>query len=95
MMMWNDQLLSLPVTFAFDLPMVTTKFLRVRRDTRLPEKEKLCTLKTAQIISWCKHLTNSGRRDRWLKLTGLHLQMSSTEFTGSHAAAPDIKASAR
>jgi DNA polymerase III epsilon subunit-like protein len=38
----------------FDLPIVTTEFLRCRLETGLGEKHCFCTMKTPQVVSWCK-----------------------------------------
>ena len=38
----------------FDLPIVTTEFLRCSLETDLAEKQKFCTMKTPQIVSLCK-----------------------------------------
>ncbi|MFA6333172.1 MAG: 3'-5' exonuclease, partial [Methanoregula sp.] len=38
----------------FDLPIITTEFIRCRLETRLAEKQKFCTMKPREIVSWCK-----------------------------------------
>ena len=38
----------------FDLPIVTTEFLRCRLETGLLGKQYFCTMKTPQIVSRCK-----------------------------------------
>ena len=80
---------------AFDLPIVTTEFLRCSLETDLPEKQTFCTMKSPQIISWCKLPTKSGTRYKWPTLTELHLQVFGTEFSGSHDAGADVEACAR
>jgi len=38
----------------FDLPVVTTEFVRCRLETGLADKHSFCTMKTPQVVSWCK-----------------------------------------
>ena len=79
----------------FDLPIVTTEFLRCGIETGLAEKEKFCTMKTPQIISLCKLPSKSGRGYKWPTLNELHLQLFQEEFTDSHNAGADVEACAR
>lgn len=80
---------------AFDLPIVTTEFLRCGLETNLTKKQPFCTMKTPQIISWCKLPAKSGRGYKWPTLNELHLQLFDTEFAGSHNAGADVEACAR
>jgi len=80
---------------AFDLPIITTEFLRCGLETNLTKKQQFCTMKTPQIISWCKLPAKSGRGYKWPTLNELHLQLFETEFAGSHNAGADVEACAR
>ncbi|MFA4860963.1 exonuclease domain-containing protein [Methanoregula sp.] len=80
---------------AFDLPVVTTEFLRCRLETNLHEKQKFCTMRNTEIISWCRLPTKSGTRYKWPTLTELHRQVFGSEFSGSHDAGADVEACAR
>jgi len=80
---------------AFDLPIVRTEFLRCRLETNLATKQTFCTMKTPQIISWCRLPSKSGTRYKWPTLNELHLQLFGTEFAGSHNAGADVEACAR
>ena len=80
---------------AFDLPIVATEFLRCGLETNLTKKQPFCTMKTPQIISWCKLPAKSGRGYKWPTLNELHLQLFETEFAGSHNAGADVEACAR
>ena len=79
----------------FDLPIVTTEFLRCSLETGLLEKQKFCTMKTPQVASWCKIPKASGYGYKWPTLNELHLQLFQEEFTGSHNAGADVEACAR
>ncbi|MFA5267495.1 MAG: hypothetical protein WC379_05945 [Methanoregula sp.] len=65
----------------FDLPIVTTEFLRCSLETNLPGKQYFCTMKTPQIVSLCKLPSKSGRGYKWPTLNELHLQLFQEEFT--------------
>ncbi|MFA5332254.1 MAG: 3'-5' exonuclease [Methanoregula sp.] len=79
----------------FDLPIVTTEFLRCKLETHLAEKQRFCTMKTPQVVSWCKIPKASGYGCKWPTLTELHLQLFQEEFTGSHNAGADVDACAK
>ena len=79
----------------FDLPIITTEFLRCRMATTLAEKQKFCTMKAPGIVSYCKIPNASGTRSKWPKLTELHLHLFETEFSGSHDAGADVEACAK
>ena len=79
----------------FDLPIIKTEFLRCRLETNLAEKQKFCTMKPREIVSWCKIPKASGYGYKWPTLTELHLQLFQEEFTGSHNAGADVEACAR
>ena len=80
---------------AFDLPIVTTEFLRCRLETNLLKKRNFCTMRAPAIISYCKLPKKSGTGHKWPTLSELHLQVFGTEFTGSHDAGADVEACAR
>jgi DNA polymerase III epsilon subunit-like protein len=79
----------------FDLPLVRTEFMRCKIETNLAKKQKFCTMKTPQIISYCKLPSKSGRGYKWPTLTELYLQLFETEFTNSHNASADVEACAK
>jgi len=79
----------------FDLPIVNTEFIRCKLETNLLNKQKFCTMKTPQIISYCKLPKPSGMGYKWPALNELHLQLFETEFTGSHNASADVEACAK
>jgi len=79
----------------FDLPIVTTEFLRCSLETNLPGKQYSCTMKTPQIVSLCKLPSKSRRGYKWPTLNELHLQLFQEEFTDSHNAGADVEACAR
>jgi len=79
----------------FDLPIVSTEFLRCRLETGLLGKQYFCTMKTPQIVSLCKLPSKSGRGYKWPTLNELHLQLFQEEFTDSHNAGADVEACAR
>jgi len=80
---------------AFDLPVVTTEFLRCRLETDLSLKEPFCTMKAPEVISLCKLPAKSGRGYKWPTLSELHLRLFEEEFSGSHDAGADVRACAR
>ncbi|MFA6363505.1 hypothetical protein [Methanoregula sp.] len=59
------------------------------------DKHYFCTMKTPQVVSWCKIPKASGRGYKWPTLNELHLQLFQEEFTGSHNAGADVEACAR
>ncbi len=79
----------------FDLPIVTTEFLRCSLETGLAEKQKFCTMKTPQVVSWCKLPSKSGRGYKWPTLNELHLRLFETEFVDCHDAGDDVEACVR
>ncbi len=79
----------------FDLPIVTTEFLRCSLETGLADKQYFCTMKTPQVVSWCKIPKASGYGYKWPTLNELHLQLFQEEFTGCHNAGADVEACAR
>jgi DNA polymerase III epsilon subunit-like protein len=79
----------------FDLPIIKTEFLRCRMTTNLAEKQKFCTMKTPGIVSYCKIPNSSGTRNKWPKLTQLHLHLFETEFSGCHDAGADVETCAK
>jgi len=79
----------------FDLPIVTTEFLRCSLKSGLGGKQYFCTMKTPQIVSLCKLPSKSGRGYKWPTLNELHLQLFQEEFADSHNAGADVEACAR
>jgi DNA polymerase III subunit epsilon len=79
----------------FDLPIILTEFLRCRMETNLAEKQKFCTMKAPGIVSYCKIPNSAGTRNKWPKLSELHLHLFEAEFSGSHDAGADVEACAR
>ncbi|MDO9323462.1 MAG: 3'-5' exonuclease [Methanoregula sp.] len=79
----------------FDLPIITTEFLRCRMETKLAGKQKFCTMKAPGIVSYCKIPNASGTKSKWPKLTELHLHLFETEFSGCHDAGADVEACAK
>jgi DNA polymerase III epsilon subunit-like protein len=85
---------SLAHNLDFDLPIVTTEFLRCKLETHLAEKQRFCTMKTPGIISWCKIPAKSGRGYKWPTLNELHTQLFQEEFADCHNAGADVEACA-
>ncbi len=79
----------------FDLPIIKTEFLRCRMATNLAEKQKFCTMKAPGIVSYCKIPNSSGTKNKWPKLTELHLHLFEAEFSGCHDASADVEACAK
>jgi DNA polymerase III subunit epsilon len=80
---------------AFDLPIVTTEFLRCRLETNLTKKQPFCTMKTPDIVAYCRLPKKSGSGHKWPTLTELHLLLFEEDFSGSHDAGADVDACAR
>jgi DNA polymerase III epsilon subunit-like protein len=79
----------------FDLPSVNTEFKRCKIETNLLKKERFCTMKTQNIVSYCKMPSPYGSGYKWPTLTQLHDHLFDTEFTGSHNASADVEACAK
>jgi|SRR5208283_1087902 len=79
----------------FDLPIINTEFMRCKMETNLTKKQKFCTMKTPDIITWCKLPANSGRGYKYPKLNELYLQLFEIEFVDSHNASADVEACAK
>ena len=79
----------------FDLPIVTTEFLRCGLETGLMNKQYFCTMKSSDIINWCKLPANSGRGYKYPKLNELYSHLFEPEFVDSHNASADVEACAK
>lgn len=79
----------------YDLPIVTTEFKRCRLDTNLAKKRNFCTMKTREIISFCKIPSQYGSGYKWPSLSELHKQLFGIDFTDSHNASADVEACAK
>ncbi|WP_292368560.1 hypothetical protein [Methanoregula sp. UBA64] len=71
------------------------EFARCRPGTGLSGKQYFCTMKTPQVVPWCKLSSKSGRGYKWPTLNELHLRLFQEEFTDSHNAGADVEACAR
>jgi DNA polymerase III subunit epsilon len=79
----------------FDLPVVMTEFKRCKMETALQKKERFCTMKTQDIVNYCKCPQKSGSGYKWPSLNELHVHLFEEGFTGSHNAGADVEACAK
>ncbi|MFA4849612.1 MAG: 3'-5' exonuclease [Methanoregula sp.] len=96
---FNDDLIDISTIIAhnieFDLPTLNAEFLRTQIKTDLLEKQKFCTMKTPQIISFCK-IPNPYREGyKWPTLPELHKILFNESFVDAHDASADVEACAR
>jgi DNA polymerase III subunit epsilon len=95
MPMLRERKQSLAHNLDFDLPIITIEFLRCRLETHLAEKQTFCTMKTPQVVSWCRIPSKSGRGYKWPTLNELHMQLFQEKFAYCHNAGADGEACAR
>lgn len=79
----------------FDLNVINTEFLRARIQTDLTKKEKFCTMKSSNIISYCEIPFQYGDGYKWPSLSELYKQLFDENFDGGHDASADVKACAK
>jgi len=80
---------------AFDLPSLHAEFVRSGIETNLLEKERFCTMKCDEIISFC-HIPNPYYGGcKWPSLAELHTTLFDTMAEDSHNAVADMEACAR
>jgi len=76
----------------FDLPVLNAEFLRSKIRTSLFEKDKYCTMKSPEIIDYCKIPSSIGIGYKWPSLSELHIKIFKKSFDDSHNAAADVDA---
>lgn len=77
---------------AFDIPTINTEFARSSIVTSLLEKPKFCTMKSKEIVSFCKIPNPYRSGDKWPSLQELHKKIFGTPFEGEHDASQDVHA---
>ena len=96
---FNEDLTGISTIIAhnidFDLPTLNAEFLRNHLKTDLLEKQKFCTMKTPEIISFCKIPNPSREGSKWPTLSELHKVLFNLPFEDSHNASADVEACAR
>jgi DNA polymerase III epsilon subunit-like protein len=76
----------------FDIPTINAEFIRNSVDTSLLEKQKFCTMKSKEIISFCK-IPNPYRSGyKWPSLPELHNKLFNNSYEGIHDAGNDVEA---
>lgn len=96
---FNDDLSNISTIIAhnldFDLPTLNAEFIRTQIKTDLLEKQKFCTMKTPQIISFCQ-IPNPYREGyKWPTLPELHKILFNEQFADAHDASADVNACAK
>jgi DNA polymerase III epsilon subunit-like protein len=76
---------------SFDEKIVGAEFLRKGMESRLFQKDKICTMKAS--TKYCKLPGNYGYK--WPKLSELHLKLFNDDFEEAHNATVDIAACAK
>lgn len=79
----------------FDLPTINAEFLRNKIDTELQLKPKFCTMKSHEIIDFCKIPHSSRFGNKWPSLIELHQILFDTTFDDAHDAGADVDACAK
>ncbi len=79
----------------FDLPTLNAEFLRNNIKTNLLNKSRYCTMKSPEIISFCKIPNPFGSGYKWPSLSELHKILFDTKFDNVHNASADVDACAR
>lgn len=79
----------------FDVPTVNAEFVRNSIKSTLLEKPNFCTMKTREIISFCK-IPNPYRGGyKWPSLPELHKKLFDSSYDGKHNAGNDVEACAK
>lgn len=76
----------------FDLPVLNAEFIRNKIKTPLLDKEKYCTMKSPEIVAYCKIPNSIGTGFKWPSLSELHNMVVKKSFEDSHNAAADVEA---
>jgi DNA polymerase III epsilon subunit-like protein len=76
----------------FDLPVLNAEFIRNKIKTSLLEKEKYCTMKSPEIVAYCKIPSSMGTGFKWPSLSELYNKLFEKSFEDSHNAAADVDA---
>lgn len=76
----------------FDLPVINAEFNRNKIKTSLLEKEKYCTMKSPEIVAYCKIPSSIGIGYKWPSLSELHKKIFKKSFKDSHNASADVDA---
>lgn len=79
----------------FDIPTINAEFYRSSIKTSLLEKSTFCTMKSREIVSFCK-ISNPYRSGyKWPSLPELHTKLFKKTFDGQHDAYKDVEACAK
>ncbi|MCK9631038.1 MAG: 3'-5' exonuclease [Methanoregula sp.] len=78
----------------FDIPTINAEFCRSSIKTSLLEKSTFCTMKSKEIISFCKISKPYGSGYKWPSLPELHRKLYNKTFDGEHDASKDVEACA-
>jgi DNA polymerase III subunit epsilon len=96
---FNDDLNEISLIVAhnidFDLPTINAEFLRNRIRTDLLQKPRYCTMKSQEIVSFCKIPNLFGPEYKWPTLSELHKIVFDITFDDVHNALADVEACAR
>lgn len=79
----------------FDLLTLNAEFLRNQMKTDLLNINRYCTMKSPQVVNYCK-IPNTYRSGyKWPSLSELHMKLFDKSFDGVHNATADVDACAR
>lgn len=96
---FNDDLAGISLVVAhnidFDFSTLNAEFLRNHIHTDLRQKTTYCTMKSPEIISFCKLQNPFGSGYKWPSLSELHKILFDTTFDDVHNALADVDACAR
>jgi DNA polymerase III subunit epsilon len=96
---FNDDLTEISLIIAhnidFDLPTINAEFLRNCITTDLLKKPRYCTMKSQEIVSFCKLPNLLGSGYKWPSLSELHKLVFDITFDDVHNALADVEACAR
>ena len=76
----------------FDLPVLNAEFIRHKIKTRLLEIEKYCTMRSPEIVAFCKIPSSITMGYKWPSLSELNNKLYNKSFEDSHNAAADVDA---
>jgi len=76
----------------FDLPVLNAEFIRNKIKTSLLDKEKYCTMKSPEIVAYCRIPSSMGTGFKWPRLSELHSKLFNKSFEDCHNAAADVDA---
>ncbi len=79
----------------FDINVLSAEYYRYQVPHRFGEIEKICTMKSKDVIDFCKFPNPYRSGYKWPRLSQLHCKLFDADFEDAHNALEDVRATAR